>query len=194
MPTRFAPSSSRRASTSPVIRTRTSSGQSLQLCPLTPLLPVARQPRVRLLERGSQPESFLVEPAFARFVLDPRTRDELLLPHAALDALGPHAQVVTCARDVFGHILEPVHNPEVDQGEPLGLVAEDLVERPLPALEIDVGRRSVGQNLARGEDPDAAGIAGVERFVFVQVADVVGRVPRSREAGEADDETLYAGD
>jgi hypothetical protein len=84
------------------------------------------------------------------------------------------------AGDVLG-------DAEVDEREPLGPAALDLVERLLPRLDVDLGRRRRRHDEAAGQDADPAGVAGVERPVGVEVADVVRGVARRREALEPDD-------
>jgi hypothetical protein len=44
--------------------------------------------------------------------------------------------------------LDVVEDPEVDDGEPRRSAAFDLVERTLPGLEVDLGRRARRENEA----------------------------------------------
>jgi hypothetical protein len=83
------------------------------------------------------------------------------------------------APDVLG-------DSEVDEGEPLGSAALDLVERVLPRLDVDLGRRRRRHDEAPGQDAHTARVAGVERPVGVEVADVMGGVARRGEAVEAE--------
>src|SRR5919201_5916668 len=75
----------------------------------------------------------------------------------------------------------------MDQREALWLPPLDLLERAKPALDVDIGRRGDGQYVAAGLDADAGGVAGVERSIGVQVADVVGGMAGRRETLEPDD-------
>ena len=113
-----------------------------------------------------------------------RVLDELLLGRAAFDRLRPveqaEAQFVEMPRHVF-------RDAEMDQREPLGSAAADLVERRLPGLDVGVGRRRRRHDRAAGQDAHAARVAGVERAVGVEVADVVRRVTGRGEGVEADD-------
>src|SRR5439155_26875767 len=65
-----------------------------------------------------------------------------------------------------------------------GSAALDLVERLLPRLDVDLGRRRRRHDEAAGQDAYAARVTGVERPVGIEVADVVGGVARRREAVE----------
>ena len=112
-----------------------------------------------------------------------RVLDELLLRRAALDRLGPVEQVEAQLGEVAPDVLG---DAEVDEREPLGSAALDLVERLLPRLDVDLGRRRRRHDEAAGQDAHAARVAGVERPVGVEVADVVGGVARRREAVEAE--------
>ena len=67
---------------------------------------------------------------------------------------------------------------EMGQREPLRRAALDLVHRPLPGLEVDIRRRGHRQDVAVRHEAHAGGIAGIERSVAVQVADMVRRVTR----------------
>ena len=69
-----------------------------------------------------------------------------------------------------------VGDAEVDEREPFGAASLDLVERLLPRLDVDVGRRRRRHDEAAGQHAHAARVAGVERPVGVEVADVVRRV------------------
>src|SRR5579884_4419828 len=60
-------------------------------------------------------------------------RDELLLRRPALDRLGPVEQREAELGQVAAHVLE---DAEVDERQPLGRPPLDLVERPLPRLDI----------------------------------------------------------
>ena len=80
----------------------------------------------------------------------------------------------------------------MDEGQPLGLVVEDLLERSLPPLEVDVGRRSVRDDVVRALQPHAAGVAGVQRPFLIDVRDVMGGVA-GRGKGH-DPELAVAGD
>jgi hypothetical protein len=75
----------------------------------------------------------------------------------------------------------------VDQCEAPRLPPSELVERPLPRLEVDLRRRGGGVDEATRVDPHAGRVARVERPVLVEVRDVVARVAGRGEAGEPDD-------
>ena len=94
-----------------------------------------------------------------------RTANEFLLVHPPFDAARPHAQVVLGALEVVGHLLQVLDHPEMGKREPLRLVVEDVVERSLPPLEVDVRWRSVRNDVPRSFQPHAAGVAGIERPV-----------------------------
>ena len=74
---------------------------------------------------------------------------------------------------------------EVDQCEPGGLPALDLVERSVPDLQVEVGRRCWRQHEAIRGYAYAGRIAGVQRPTLVEVADVVARMPGRGETVEA---------
>ena len=83
--------------------------------------------------------------------------------------------------------LDVVEHAEVDQGEPSRLATLELVERPLPHLEVDLGWHRRGVDEAAGLDAHPRGVPRVERPVLVEVRHVMARVPRRREAREPDD-------
>jgi hypothetical protein len=112
-----------------------------------------------------------------------RVLDELLFRRAALDRLGPVEQVEPQLGEVAPDVLG---DAEMDQRQPLGGAALDLVERLLPRFDVDLGRRGRRHDEAPGQDAHAAGVAGVERPVGVEVADVMGGVARRGEAVEAE--------
>ena len=112
-----------------------------------------------------------------------RVLDELLLRRAALDRLGPVEQVEPQLGEVASDVLG---DAEVDEREPLGSAALDLVERVLPRLDVDLGRRRRRHDEAPGQDAHAARVTGVEGPVGVEVADVMGGVAGRGEAVEAE--------
>src|SRR6185503_1102974 len=57
----------------------------------------------------------------------------------------------------------------------------ELVDRALPGVEVDLRWRRYGPDGTLGHDPDTGRVARVERSLAIQIADVVGRVPRARE-------------
>jgi hypothetical protein len=71
---------------------------------------------------------------------------------------------------------------EVDQCEPLRAAELDLVDRPLPRLEVDLGRRRDRDDVTARYDADACRVARIEGAVRGEVADVVIRVARRGEA------------
>src|SRR5215213_3051445 len=165
----------RRETSWPVNRRRNSrpaSGPSLG----SMLLPVALQPRVGLPEW----HRLLVALAIAG-ELGGRLGLELLLAGAVADALGPLAQAAAQLAQVA---LDVTGDAEVDQREALRPSAVQLVERSLPCLQVELGRRGRRQDELAGLDPHARRVACVERAVGVEVADVMPRVPRRREAVE----------
>ena len=88
--------------------------------------------------------------------------------------------------------LDVLEDAEVDQRHSLGPRALDLVERPLPGLEVDLGRRRRRQHELARPDPHARRVARVERALAVEVADVMARVAGAREGREP--ERLVADD
>ena len=74
---------------------------------------------------------------------------------------------------------------EVDQREALRLAARDLVDRRVPGLDVDVGRRGGREDVALGLHADPARVAG-EQDAVAEVADVVRGVARRRERLPAD--------
>src|SRR5215218_8589915 len=93
------------------------------------LLPVALQPGVGLPERHR---------LLVRVAVGCGLRLELLLARAGADAVGPLAQSRAQLREVS---LDVVGDAEVDQRQALGPPRLDLVERALPRVEVDLGRR-----------------------------------------------------
>ena len=79
------------------------------------------------------------------------------------------------------------NDAEVDQRQCSGSTALDLVERSLPCLEVDLRRRTGREHETARLDAHARRVAGVERAVRIEVADVVPRVAGRREAFEPDD-------
>ena len=75
----------------------------------------------------------------------------------------------------------PDDDAEVGEREPLGLAAEDLVERLVPRLDVDLRRRRGRDDVLGGEDAHACRVAREQGAVVHQVADVVGRVAGCRE-------------
>src|SRR5207342_14846 len=128
-------------------------------------IPVAAQPRVRLPERHRP----VVAVRLFRRQIGSRSCDELRLGRALLDAprpgVEPRAELREVAADVVGEA-------EVDQRQPFGRTALDLLERSIPSLDVDIRRRRRWQYGAARQDPDAGGVARVERRA-VEVADVV---------------------
>src|SRR4051794_23666314 len=140
---------------------------------LRPLAPVARKAEVHLL-RGRR----LHEPVAGCVV---GARAHPLLHH-------PCEVVRRCVARQLPHLVEPgaytiellahvIHVPEVRQGKPRGIPTVDEVERGLPLLEIDVGRRRRRQREVERRHPYAAHVPDVRvAAVLVQVDDVVRRV------------------
>src|SRR6478735_3359087 len=79
-----------------------------------------------------------------------------------------------------------VDDAEVDQRQAFRRPQLELVDRPLPGLEVDLRRRRDGQDVTVGQDPDARGIARVEGAFAVEVADVMRSVAGSGKALEAE--------
>src|SRR5215218_7656934 len=128
------------------------------------LAPVAFEAEVRLVERrGTQ----VCACAFtlARLEVGARGRDEVRLAHPGAHALGPHREIVARPLDVLRHVFDSGDDAEVDQRQLLGLVAEDVVERLLPSLEVDLRRGRVRDDVLAREDPNAGRVAGEQRTV-----------------------------
>src|SRR5256885_14395292 len=106
-----------------------------------------------------------------------RVLDELLLRRSAFDRLRPVEQVEPQLGEVTPDV---VGDAEVDEGEPLGSAALDLVERLLPRLDVDLGRRRRRHDEAAGQDAYAARVSGGEGPVGIEVADVAGGVAGRR--------------
>ncbi len=138
-----------------------------------PLLGPAREAAVRLPERHRLRERVGVLARVGQ--LRERVLDELFLRRAAFDRLRPVEQAQL---KLFEVPLDVVGDAEVDEREALWLAARDLVERRLPRRDIDVRRRRRRHDRAAGQNAHAARVAGVERPVGVEVADVVRRVAR----------------
>ena len=102
-------------------------------------VPVAPEPAVRLPERRGA----LVVRGLAVLVLEVGAGgfDELVLVHPLPDALAPEPQLSAQAPEVVARLLD---DAEVDQREPLGRAQLDLVDRALPGVEVDLGRRRDG--------------------------------------------------
>ena len=132
------------------------------------LVPVTLEPEVRLPERGGP----LVVGRIADVLLEIGAggRDERLLVHPLADALAPEAQLSAKAAQVVARLVD---DAEVDQREALRRPQLELVDRPLPGLEVDLRRRSDGQDVTVGQDPDARRVARVEGAFAVEVADVM---------------------
>src|SRR5215218_6338075 len=144
------------------------------------LAPVAFEAEVRLVERRS-PQVRACAFTLARLEVGARGCDEVRLAHPAAHALRPHREIVTRPLNVFRDVLHPGDDAEVDQREALRLMAEDLVERLLPCLEVDLRRGRVRDDVLAREDADARCVARKQRPVVEQVARVVRRVTRRRE-------------
>ena len=101
-----------------------------------------------------------------------RGGDERRLVHPVADPVGPapkrRAERLEVALDV-------VEDAEVDEREPPRRASLDLVERPLPGVEVDLGRRRRREHEPARRDADAGRVAVVERPVLVLVRDVVRR-------------------
>src|SRR5918995_2995218 len=148
-----------------------------------PLVPPAPEAGVGLPERrGALVVGRLVDVLAGRL-------DELLLGRSGGDELRPRPQLPPRLGEV---VLDVVEEPEVDERQAPGAAAPDLVERPLPRVDIHVRRRRDRPDLAVGRDTHAGRVAGVERPVRVDVADVVRGVAGRREAVEP--EHALAGD
>src|SRR5215203_3106646 len=180
MARRLGPSRSRTRGTSSPSNDAAGSGQLA----LTLLPPVALQPGPRLRERGRERDPLLVHLTLCQLVVVARAAHELLLVHPAVDAARPHAQVVARALDVLRDLFQLLHHAEVREREALGLMAKDVVERPLPDLEVDVRRRGVRKDVPRPLEAHSARIAGVERALLVQIADVMRSMARRGERDE----------
>ena len=79
-----------------------------------------------------------------------------------------------------------VDDAEMDEREALGRAALDLVDGLLPAVDVDIGRRRRRHHVAARMDAHAGRVTCVERAVGVEIGDVMRRMPRRREAREAD--------
>src|SRR5262249_31357515 len=151
---------------------------------LRPLAPVALEPEVGLDERCSA-EVRLGPLALGALEVGLRGSDELLLRRPVVDALRPDSEVVAGALDVLGDLVDARDGAEVDQRQPLGLVAEHLVERPLPRLEVDVGRWRVRKDVLPGQDAHPGRITREQGAVVQDVTDVVRGVPGRRKRLDA---------
>ncbi len=118
----------------------------------------------------------------------PRGRACAAATHAcssrSLAALAPLRQLLPDEGEVLGRRLG---DAEVDQRQPLGLAALDLLEGAEPGLDVDVGRRRDRHHVAARLNPHACGVARVERSVPVQVADVMEAWPGDGKHAEAED-------
>ena len=87
-----------------------------------------------------------------------------------LDPPGPRVEPLAQLAEVTADV---VREAEVDQRELLGSAPLDLLERAVPTLDVDVGRRRRRQHRPARLDPYSGCVARVERRA-VEVADVVG--------------------
>src|SRR5215216_6285817 len=121
------------------------------------LLPVALQPGVGLPER----HRLLVRLA-VRAEVGCGLRLELLLACAGANAVCPLAQARAQLREVPEDVLG---DAEVDQRQSFRPPRLDLLERALPGLEVDLGRRGGREHELAGLDPHTRGVPGIERAV-----------------------------
>jgi hypothetical protein len=146
------------------------------------LLRPAGEAAVRLPERHRLDERVGVLAGVGE--LGERVLDELLLARSALDRLRPVEEAQLQLLEVAGHV---VGDAEMDEREPLGLPSRDLIDRRLPSGDIDVRRRSRRHHRAPGQHPYARRVAGVQRPVRCEVADVVRGVAGRGEGLQAED-------
>src|SRR4051812_35334385 len=157
--------------------------------------PVKRSLKLRSsIAIGPAPETFIRLPerhckvVLARVLsgvaeLELHVLDEFLELHASADGVGP---VVELEPQVGEVALDVVGDAPVDQGEPLGIPALELLQRLLPRVEVELGRRSRRHDEPARLDADTRGVARVERAVAVEVADVVRGVAGRGEAVESE--------
>ena len=108
------------------------------------LVPVALEACVGLPERRG---SLVVRDALVSSLECRRARPPRTLPRSSPgEPAAPRSELPPQAAQVVARALD---DPEVDQREPLGRAALDLVDRPLPGLEVDVRRRRDGEDVAR---------------------------------------------
>src|SRR5581483_4259855 len=145
------------------------------------LLRPAREPAVRLPQRH---RGVVVLDVLARILeLRPHVGAELLLGRAAAHRVRPVVQLEAEIGEVALHVVE---DPEVDEREPVRRTALERRDRRLPCVDVDLGRRRRRHHVAAGRDSDACRVAGIERAVADEVADVVRCMARRREAVEAE--------
>ena len=85
-------------------------------------------------------------------------------------------------------LLDVVVHAEVDEGEPVGAAAPDLVDRLLPGGEIELRGRTRRHDERTSSDTHSGRVAGVERALGVEIRDVVPCVPGRRETLEPHDD------
>src|SRR6476646_4159729 len=88
--------------------------------------------------------------------------------------------------------LNVVEDAEVDEREPLGRTALELLDRLLPEIDVDLRRRRRRHHVTARRDPHTGGVARVQGAVAVEVADVMRGMARRWEAVEPED--ALAGD
>ena len=107
--------------------------------------------------------------------------DEGVLVHSVLDAPCPAPQRVAQAeRGAPGRR----RTRRSGRGPVARRTALDLLERPLPGLEVELGRWAGRDDERSAVDADSGGVACVERAVRVEEGDVVPRVAGRGEAVE----------
>src|SRR6266545_2660998 len=139
------------------------------------LAPVALEPQVRLFDR-CRAQIRVRTFALARLEIGARRGDELVLGHPVVHALCPNREVAARSLDVLRNLLDAGDDAEVGQGQTLRLVTQNVIEGALPRFEVDVGRRRLREHVLSRNDANAGRVAGEERSVLEQVADVVGRM------------------
>ena len=133
-------------------------------------LPVAPQARVGLPERHRA----VVVVGLLRCEVAPCCRDEILLRRAGLDAPRPVGEPLPQLGEVP---LTSSATPKWISASRSGSRRSISLERSVPGLDVDVGRRRRRQDAPVRLDPHAGRVAGVQRLA-VEVADVVRRVAR----------------
>ena len=82
--------------------------------------------------------------------------------------------------------LDVLEDAEVDQRQALRIAPLELVQRPVPGFEVDVGRRRGREHELARFDANAGRVARIERAVAIEVADVVVRVAGARNRRKAE--------
>src|SRR6476619_7339511 len=147
----------------------------------TSLFPVALQSGVGLPKRHRSLVRLHVPSGLDHVVANRLV--ELLFRYTLLDPPRPVREPLSELGEMRPGILG---DSEVDEGQAARPPLHDLVDRPVPRLEIELRRRRRRQDCAVGVKADTGRVPGVEGAGAGEVTDVVACMPRCWEALEAE--------